>query len=110
MQKFFLGKQQIFEQFGKRIKIYIIGGSIPEKMEILSTIHLIYLGKMEICWADTVDPLFDIDVEGGIRFKESDTLTRRKYNSGRHGILQNKVAICYDMRFPELMRLMAYRS
>ena len=51
--------------------------------------------------------LFDIDVEGGIRFMESDTLTAGDSATvidtefGKIG-----VAICYDVRFPELFRRM----
>ena len=52
--------------------------------------------------------LFDIDVKGKIYFKESDTLTAgnqitiAETSFGKIGI-----GICYDIRFPELARLMA---
>merc|ERR1711935_764786 len=52
--------------------------------------------------------LFDIDVPGKITFKESDTLTAGDSPTtfdtpfGKVG-----VAICYDIRFPELSMLMA---
>lgn len=51
--------------------------------------------------------LFDIDVPGKICFKESDTLTSGDSTTvfetpfGKVG-----VAICYDIRFPELAMLM----
>lgn len=52
--------------------------------------------------------LFDIDVKGGIRFMESDTLTPGQDVT----IIDTEyckigVAICYDVRFPELSRKMA---
>ena len=52
--------------------------------------------------------LFDIDVKGGIRFMESDTLTA----GSEMTILDTEfgkigVAICYDVRFPEWFRKMA---
>lgn len=52
--------------------------------------------------------LFDIDVKGGIRFMESDTLTAGEDMT----ILDTEfckigVAICYDVRFPEWHRKMA---
>ncbi len=55
--------------------------------------------------------LFDIDITGGQRFRESDTLspgsqvTIVEADFGRLG-----VAICYDLRFPELARLMALKG
>ncbi|MCI6171402.1 MAG: carbon-nitrogen hydrolase family protein, partial [Selenomonas bovis] len=52
--------------------------------------------------------LFDIDIAGGQRFRESDTfspgadLTVFDTPLGRFGVV-----ICFDIRFPELMQLMA---
>lgn len=52
--------------------------------------------------------LFDIDIKGGQKFKESDTLTPGDSYTvfdtefGRAGL-----AICFDLRFPELFRMMA---
>jgi len=52
--------------------------------------------------------LFDIDVEGGQRFKESDTFTAGNSVTvfdcrlGRFGVM-----VCFDIRFVELSRLMA---
>jgi omega-amidase len=51
--------------------------------------------------------LFDVDIPGGVSFQESaivspgNQITVFDTQYGRMG-----VAICYDMRFPELMRLM----
>jgi omega-amidase len=55
--------------------------------------------------------LFDIDIPGGVTFKESDTLTAGEAitvvdtEAGRLGI-----AICYDIRFPELAQIYAQRG
>ena len=55
--------------------------------------------------------LFDIDIPGGITFKESETLspgsagTLVDTDAGRLGI-----GICYDIRFPELAMLYADRG
>ena len=55
--------------------------------------------------------LFDIDIPGGVTFKESDTLSAGKTgtvvdtDAGRLGI-----AICYDIRFPELAMMYAQRG
>lgn len=50
--------------------------------------------------------LFDIDIPGGIRFKESETLTAGKrltvFNTD---VCKIGIGICYDMRFDEMARL-----
>lgn len=94
--------------------IILIGGSIPE---IESTTDRVY----NTCYVfDSTGSkigkhrkmhLFDIDVEGGQYFKESDILSSGKSVTvfdtpyGKMG-----VAICFDFRFPELSRLMAYEG
>lgn len=55
--------------------------------------------------------LFDIDVRGGQRFRESDTLTP----GGEVTVFPTEfgpmgLCVCYDFRFPELGRLMALRG
>lgn len=94
-------------------KKYIIAGSIPEK-ETTSTSEKIYNTsfmfnpKGKIIAKHRKMHLFDIDVKGKIYFKESDTLnagnqiTIAETSFGKIGI-----GICYDIRFPELARLMA---
>lgn len=55
--------------------------------------------------------LFDIDIPGGVTFKESETLT-----AGRSGTVVDTdvgrlgVGICYDIRFPELAIMYAQRG
>jgi predicted amidohydrolase len=55
--------------------------------------------------------LFDVNIEGGQFFKESDTLTAGEQITvfdtefGKMGL-----CVCYDMRFPELARLMALKG
>jgi omega-amidase len=50
--------------------------------------------------------LFDIDIPGGIRFKESETLTAGKrltvFNTD---VCKIGIGICYDMRFDEMARI-----
>ena len=55
--------------------------------------------------------LFDIDIPGGVTFRESETLTAGQAgtvvdtDAGRLGI-----GICYDIRFPELAMMYAQRG
>lgn len=53
--------------------------------------------------------LFDIDVKGGIRFKESDVLSAGNELAMLHvDDFKIGIGICYDIRFDELARI--YRN
>lgn len=90
-------------------EIYLVGGTVPEREgSSLYNTCFIFGPQGELLGRHRKMHLFDIDVEGGITFKESDTLspgsslTLIETPFGKIG-----AAICYDMRFPELFRLMA---
>ncbi len=92
--------------------IYIVAGSIPEidGNNVYNT-SFVLDPKGEIVARHRKMHLFDIDVKGGISFFESDTLSAGENLTvfetpfGKIGL-----AICYDMRFPELMRLLALKG
>ncbi|BEP28622.1 carbon-nitrogen hydrolase family protein [Helicovermis profundi] len=96
-------------KLSSELGIYIIGGSIPElENGKLYNTSFSFNRKGELIGKHRKLHLFDIDIEDKIFFKESDTLS---YGSkitvidteyGKIGI-----AICYDMRFPEYMRILA---
>ena len=55
--------------------------------------------------------LFDVDIPGGQRFRESDTLTAGdQVVTFATGLCRMGVCVCFDCRFPELVRLMALRG
>lgn len=94
--------------------VYIVGGTIPEldettKSPCLYNTCTIWSPRGELIGKHRKVHLFDIDVKGGIRFKESETLsagrdfTMVEIDGHRVGI-----GICYDMRFEEMARL--YRN
>lgn len=89
--------------------IYLIGGSIPEiKDGNVYNSSFIFDRKGKVIGTHRKVHLFDIDVEGGISFKESDTLTAgNEITVVDTEFCKVGVAICYDVRFPELTRLMA---
>lgn len=97
----------------KEMGIYIVGGSIPEiddKGNIYNT-SFVFNGKGELIGKHRKMHLFDIDIKDKITFKESDVLTP----GDKVTVIDTKwgkigVAICYDVRFPELMRLMALQG
>lgn len=89
--------------------IYLIGGSIPELDDgkVYNT-SFSFDKSGNIIGKHRKVHLFDIDVEGGIRFMESDTLTPGQDMT----VIDTEfckigVAICYDVRFPEWFRKMA---
>ncbi len=92
----------------KELGIVIIGGSIAEAEgdHVYNTSYT-FDEKGECIGRHRKMHLFDVDIPGGISFQESSVvapgndITVFDTSYGRFG-----VAICYDMRFPELMRLM----
>lgn len=101
----------------KTDNIWIIGGSIPEKeIDQFETCRLyntcVIVNPLgQIVGKHRKIHLFDIDVPGKIKFKESDSLTPGNCVTtfdtewGKLG-----VGICYDIRFPELAMLMRQRG
>lgn len=96
----------------KELSVVLVGGSIPEKEDgkVYNTCFIFgpdgsLLGKHRKVH------LFDVDVKGGVYMKESDTLSAGDQITvvdtpyGKLG-----VAICYDCRFPEMIRKMALQG
>lgn len=93
----------------KRENIYIIAGSIPEKHEgRIYNSSFIFNPQGEILDVHRKVHLFDIDVPGRISFKESETLTAgNQITVVDTPLCRIGICICYDIRFSELLRLMA---
>ncbi|KAI9351573.1 carbon-nitrogen hydrolase [Zopfochytrium polystomum] len=103
-------------QMAKSAKVYLIGGSFPERDSSTPTPRLYNTCTV---WSPTGSRLavhrkvhlFDIDVPGGQKFKESDALsagnqvTLVETDYGKIG-----VGICYDIRFPELAMVAARKG
>jgi predicted amidohydrolase len=87
---------------------YIVGGSIPEREgDCLYNTSFVFNREGHIIAKHRKVHLFDVDIPGGISFQESAVLssghkiTSFQTHFGRFGL-----AICYDIRFPELFRLL----
>ena len=93
----------------ERAGIYVIAGSIPELDNgKLYNSSFIFDRMGKIIGVHRKMHLFDIDVAGEITFKESETLTAgNEITVVDTELCRIGVAICYDIRFPELLRLMA---
>ena len=92
-----------------RLGIYLIGGSIPERDgDAVYNTSLVFGPTGSLIAKHRKVHLFDIDVENGIRFKESDffsagdSFTVFDTDFGKMG-----VAICFDLRFPGMFQKMA---
>lgn len=100
---------QFMSQLAEKYAIYLVGGSIAEldDNKVYNT-SFSFDRTGELIGRHRKVHLFDIDVEGGIRFMESDTLTPGNSTT----VIETEyckigIAICYDVRFPEMSRNMA---
>ncbi len=93
----------------KKNGVYIVAGSIPEKHEgNIYNSSFIFNPMGEIIGVHRKVHLFDIDVPGKISFRESETLTAgSQITVVDTPLCKIGICICYDMRFSELLRLMA---
>jgi len=88
--------------------IYVVGGSIPElEGDFVYNTSYVFNRNGEQIGKHRKMHLFDINVEGGQSFKESDVLTAgRNVTVFDTEFCKIGLSICYDIRFPELSRLM----
>lgn len=101
---------QALSEMARKSKVWLFGGSIPERDEegkVYNTCFVFDPEGKQVGKHRKVH-LFDIDIKGGQRFKESDTLT-----AGRDLCLIDTpygkigVMICFDVRFAEWASLLA---
>jgi len=97
-------------RWARSLNLAILGGSLPEKDaegRIYNTATL-WNPQGELAAVHRKMHLFDVDLPGGVSFKESSVFTAGNQVTTAD-ILGLKVglAVCYDVRFPELFRLMA---
>lgn len=95
-----------------KYNVYILAGSIPEKenANIYNTSYL-FDKNGEIIAKHRKIHLFDIDIKGKITFKESDVLTAgNQFTLAKTDFGKIGIGICYDIRFPELARVMTEKG
>ena len=104
--------QEMLSRTAAETGMYVVGGSIPELADgkVYNTSFVYGPDGAQLARHRKVH-LFDIDVKGGQRFKESDTLspgnaiTTFETRFGTMGL-----CICFDLRFEELARCMCLRG
>lgn len=127
---------QQLSEIARETKVYLVGGTIPERdasdnklyntctiwsptgeligkyrkvISYYSQVWLFLNGSYQFHSPPKQMHLFDIDVEGGIRFKESDVLSAgNKLTILDVDGFKIGIGICYDIRFEELARI--YRN
>lgn len=90
-------------------KVFLVGGSIPELEEgTVYNTSFVFSPEGKLLAKHQKVHLFDVDFAGGLSFQESKTLGYGKTITViKTEICTFGVCICYDIRFPELSRLMA---
>ena len=98
-------------------KVFLIGGSLPESVADTSGIKyyntsLVFDTQGKLLATHRKVHLFDIDIPGKITFKESEVLSPGDKVTLVHlpGYGTIGLAICYDVRFPELAMVAARRG
>ncbi|KAF8803580.1 carbon-nitrogen hydrolase [Phlegmacium glaucopus] len=95
----------------KEVGTWLIGGSIPERDDKDGKVYntcTVYSPDGELVAMHRKVHLFDIDIPGKIKFKESETLTGGdSLNSFDTDFARIGLGICYDVRFPELAMIAA---
>lgn len=91
----------------KENEIFLIGGTIPEiDDKLIYNTCTVWNPAGEMIAKYRKIHLFDIDIPGKIRFKESDTLSPGKeLATFKVGNTKVGLGICYDLRFEELAKL-----
>lgn len=93
-------------------KIFIVGGSVPEKEGAsIYNSSFVFGPEGNMLGRHRKIHLFDVDLPGGIRVKESSTIgAGREITVIKTSLCTIGVAICYDIRFPELIRMMVLQG
>ena len=104
----------LMSQTAKDARVHLVAGSIPEKSADgkLYNTSLVFGPTGEILARHRKVHLFDIDIPGKIRFQESEVLSAGEEITvvEIEGYGKIAVAICYDVRFPEMAMVAARRG
>ncbi|OAL47309.1 carbon-nitrogen hydrolase [Pyrenochaeta sp. DS3sAY3a] len=102
-------------QLAKEANVYLVGGSIPERetsSKKLFNTSLTFSPSGELLATHRKVHLFDIDIPGKITFRESEVLSPGNkitlVDLPEYGKIA--IAICYDIRFPELATIAARKG
>ncbi len=102
-------------RMAKEAGCYLVGGSIPEREESSGNLYntsLTFNPEGNLIATHRKTHLFDIDIPGKITFKESEVLSpgNKVTMVDLPGYGKIAIAICYDIRFPELAMIAARKD
>lgn len=100
---------QTLAQMAKENEIYLVGGSMPERAETGQLYNTSYVFDRDgrLIGKHRKVHLFDVNFENGQKFQESATLAPGdEVTVFDTEFCKMGLCICYDIRFPELARLM----
>lgn len=101
--------QEALSQMARDFKVWIVAGTIPIKEpdhKVFAT-SILLNPQGERCAVYQKIHLFDVDLPDGTSYRESAT-----FSAGKQPIIADTpfakigMAVCYDLRFPELFRLL----
>ncbi|MBW1709702.1 MAG: carbon-nitrogen hydrolase family protein [Deltaproteobacteria bacterium] len=101
---------EILSGWAANLNLHIVGGSLPERDERgnLYNTATLWDNQGNLLAAHRKIHLFDVDLPGGVSFHESALLTPGQKITVLEILgMRLGIAVCYDIRFPELFRLMA---
>ncbi len=102
-------KYKAIQDIAVENSIYLVAGTVPEISKDSKVYNTSYAFSPDgsLIAKHRKAHLFDIDVEGGISFKESETLSPgTNITVFETEYAKIGLCICYDIRFPELSKLM----
>lgn len=99
--------------WARELGIHLVAGSVAERVpgrELLSNTSLLVDPDGEIAATYRKVHMFDVDVDG-VSYRESDAeAPGEEVVTAPAGELELGLSVCYDLRFPELYRVMALRG
>ncbi len=99
--------------WARELGVHLLAGSFAELDPGTGLLHntsLLIAPSGEIAATYRKIHMFDVDV-GGVEYRESDVETAgAKAATARAGDLEVGLTVCYDLRFPELFRILALRG
>jgi predicted amidohydrolase len=100
--------QRALSELARRHSIHLVGGGMPERSAEPKrpfNTHVCFAPNGELCASYRKIHLFDVELADGSSYRESSTTTPgERPELARLGGFSCGLAICYDLRFPELFR------
>jgi predicted amidohydrolase len=99
--------------WARELGVELVAGSVSERVpdrELISNTSLLIDASGEITAVYRKIHMFDVDV-GGVSYRESEhELAGEEIVTAPAGDLELGLTVCYDLRFPELFRILALRG